>query len=358
MIDPLDKARLTKERYPTVKELRRAVLQGEYIQDTAFFSRPFLWRTICSNTYNVTFRKDELVKVPNNTDGESDITEIVHSKETLERSSTEYDPLSMDEALDVIKLDVDRLLIDPLFQEDSVKEEIIEILYNYNKFTPYKQGFHEICGIIYLQLHNESPNSDTVKVDTFNIFTSMMITVVPNFYNSDNLVGWCVSVFNKYLRLIDPPLYNLLIRTHKVESQVWLIRWVRLVFLRELGADNTMKLWDFMLCYNHDLCKLIPFIIIVLLIKLKLRLVDCEDSGEVLYLLLHYPHSELSSETVKQIVDWSIKLCDCPEDKLETLGLTLNKKIHKGMKWDKIRDLDRLKLELKLQRRVRCALKK
>lgn len=359
MISPEDKVRLTKQRFSNVDLLKAAVLEGEYSSDCAFFSRPFLWESVCNNTYGLNFKDDELLKVPKEGE-EEDITDISHVKEELVRNSTENDPLSFDsDILDMMKLDIDRLLINPLFHEEHVKQDILQIMYNYNRFQPYKQGYHELCGIIYLQLYKENPDlhKSQIKIQTFNIFSSMMITLVPNFYDSDNLVGWCVSIFNKYLRLIDPPLYDLLIKTHKIESQVWLIRWVRLAFSREIGLDNTVKLWDFMLCYDHDFSKLFPFLIILFLMKLKLRIAECDDNGEVLYLLLHYPHTELSNEEVKTMIQWSIKFLTSPEDKLESLGTVLSKKLHKGIRWDKVKDLDRIKLELKLKRRVQSALK-
>lgn len=358
MIAPEERVRLTKERFPTLGLLRGAVLSGEYSSDSPFFSRSFLWRSVCHNSYNLGFREDELKPVPEPGE-EEDITEIRHSKEQLTREGTAADPLQNDDSImDVIRLDADRLLIDPIFQQQHIKQDIVQIMYNYDKFTPYKQGFHEICGMVYLQLYQDDPNNDKIKIQTFNIFTAMMMSVVPNFYNSDHLILWCVGVFNKYLRLVDPPLYDLMIKTHRIESQVWLIRWVRLLFLREIGTENTVKLWDLMLCHDHDFSALVPFLIILFLLKLKLRLVECEDNGEVLSLLLHYPHASLSCEEAKQLVDWSITLSKAPEDQLHSLGIMLNRKIHKGFKWEKIKDLDRIRLELRLKRRVSRALKK
>lgn len=360
MISPTDKHRLTDQHFASPTSLARGVLEGEYSSDCAFFSRPHLWLQLCSNSYGVHFTEDELIPVPGGSDhSEHDITD---NDATPAKKQQQLTILDAPEILTIINMDVGRLLLDPIFQTSAVKQDITQILYNYNRYTPYKQGFHEICAVVYLELHREAEHDpalrEAIKINTFNIFTSMMITIVPQFYNSDNLVGWCVSVFNKYLRLIDAPLYNLLIKSHRIESQVWLIRWVRLIFLRELQEDNTLKLWDLMLSYDSDFSKLVPFIIVVMLIKLKLRLVDCEDNGEILYLLLHYPHTPMTNDDVRLIIGWSIQLCECPEDSLHVLGLKITKKIHKDQKWDKVKDLDKLKLEFKLQRRVRGALKR
>lgn len=312
------------------------------------------------NSYKVDFMENELQPIPNAQQDGGDEQEVSHTRKDLEKESVSEDPLSSatqdneaDDILDVIKMDVERLIIDPIFQEVNIKQDVIQILYNYDKFTPYKQGFHEICGLVYLELYKDNPQNDKIKIETFNIFTSLMLSVVPNFYIEDNLIGWCISIFNKFLKLTDGALYDFLVKTHKVESQLWLIRWVRLLFMRELGISNTVKLLDMFICFDYDLCKLVPFVIIICLIKIKLRFVECEDNGEILSLLLHYPHKEYSNEEVKELVDLSIKLYKAPEPKLEAYGIALNKKFNKGINWDTMKDIDRVRTELRLQKKVR-----
>ncbi|CCH45258.1 GTPase-activating protein [Wickerhamomyces ciferrii] len=318
--------------------------------------------TVCLNSYKVEFVENELQPIPTTpTPIKEEDEDPSHLKQDLLKKSVTIDPLStgynssedVDSILDVIKMDVDRLIIDSIFQNEDIKQDILTILYNYNNFTPYKQGFHEICGLIYLELYKDDPQNPQIKIETFNIFTSLMLSVVPNFYIEDNLIGWCISIFNKYLKLIDDSLYDFLIKTHKIESQIWLIRWVRLLFLRELGMQNTIKILDKFICFDYDLCKLIPFVIIIQLLKIKLNLAECEDNGEVLSLLLHYPHTQMTNEDVKNLIDQSIKLFKSPESELSKLGVQLNKDINKGINWDKVKDMDRLKMELRLQKKVR-----
>jgi len=313
------------------------------------------------NSYKLEFQEDELKPIPKP-------GELSHKKQSLEKESVSEDPLTNgndyndddNDILDVIQMDVERLIIDPIFQKKDIKDDITQILYNYDKFTPYKQGFHEICGLVYLVLYQDDPTNSNIKIETFNVFTSLMLSVAPNFYNEDNLIGWCISIFNKFFKLTDSALYDFFIKIHKIESQLWLIRWVRLLFMRELGLNNTVKILDMFICYDHDLSKLIPFVIIISLIKIKLRLVECEDNGEILTLLLHYPHKEYSNEEVKELIDLSIKLYRAPESKLEEYGIALNKRFHKGMgiNWEKSRDIDRLRMELRLQKKVRRMLKR
>lgn len=339
--------------------MKKAVLKGEYNNDLQIFSRGYLWRSICFDSYRIEFKEEELKPLP----VDVEVTKIYHSKHDLIKESVNEDPLNNNDSIDeetlnVIKLDVERLLIDPIFEDEKIRKEIIEILFNYNKINSYKQGFHEICGLIYLELYKDNTNNKLIKVDTFNIFTSLMISMVPNFYVEDNLIGWCLSKFNKYLALVDLSIYELLVKRHGIESQIWLIRWVRLIFMRELGLSNTTRIIDQLLSFDNDLSLLIPFIIIICLIKIKIKLVECEDNGEILQLLLRYPITELNNKEIKEIIELSIKLFKSPENKLESYGISINKKYNKEYNWDKVKDLNRLKMEMKLQRRVRKALNK
>ncbi|KAH3663490.1 hypothetical protein WICMUC_005929 [Wickerhamomyces mucosus] len=363
-----------KEKCSDIKTLRKSVLLGEYNDSIIYFNRSYLWKSVLLNSFKAEFEQDELHQLPHENPGTDNDNWVGHSKVELSREGVDQDPLDnhhdkpetngfKDETdiLAVIKMDVERLIIDPIFQQEEIKNDIIQILYNYDKFTPYKQGFHEICGLIYLQLYRDKSlifSSKDIQLETFSIFTALMNSLTPNFYNEDNLVGWCISTFNKYLLLIDPNLYDLMIKHYKIESQIWLIRWVRLIFLRELGLNNTYKVLDHLICFDYDITKLIPFIIIIFLIKIKMSLVTCEDQGEILYLLLHYPYQEYTNDEITEIVRFSIQLYNSSELNMKIIGTNINKNYHKGLNWDKIKNLDKLRLELKLQRRVRGALRK
>ncbi|KAH3681319.1 hypothetical protein WICPIJ_007721 [Wickerhamomyces pijperi] len=321
------------------------------------------------------YQEDETLKllpVPKEND-------INSQREELVKEQVSIDPLSeptrtpnrskfsvTSDSLDIIKVDVPRLLLSPLFTSQSIQDDIVQILYNYDhSYTSYRQGYHELCGLIYLVLHEDSDDetSSLISRSDFNkeVFTTMINFIGPivsQFYIEDSILGWSVSIFNRNLLLVDYPLYELLLKYHHIETQIWVIRWVRLILLRELGLQNSTRFVDFMWSYDSDITKLMSYIIIILLIRIKLSLVECEDSGEVLYLLLHYPYIEYSDSDICQMIEFAIQMDQChgDEKKLKEVGVQCNKWFHKGFKWEKVKDLGKLRLELKLKRRVRGVL--
>lgn len=52
------------------------------------------------------------------------------------------------------------------------------------------------------------------------------------------------KVVMAHLQILDPELYSHLIDDLKIESHLFLMRWTRLLFLREFGLDESMRVWD------------------------------------------------------------------------------------------------------------------
>ena len=78
------------------------------------------------------------------------------TKGSLSKRSDEK-PLTLRETLEIIDLDLSRIMLDDIFQEPKVHAQMRQLLYNYllihqNEHLQYKQGFHEILSVIYLQL--------------------------------------------------------------------------------------------------------------------------------------------------------------------------------------------------------------
>jgi len=57
------------------------------------------------------------------------------------------------------------------------------------------------------------------------------------------LLKRCDLLFNKMLKEVDAVLYNHL-RKIEIEPQLFLLRWIRLMFSREFHVDNTLQIWD------------------------------------------------------------------------------------------------------------------
>ncbi|KAK6456454.1 rab-GTPase-TBC domain-containing protein [Scheffersomyces xylosifermentans] len=233
------------------------------------------------------------------------------------------------ELLQTIILDIDRLFPGEEFFHSSnphsllAKRQMIQILYVWAKCNPqvgYKQGIHEILGLMYINLYRESlviPSTNTISADDLRILSLFDIHYLPHdlftmlnkfllqsgvinhFYENENVLWKSIEKFNVYLMKVDQLIHYNLINKLKLESQLWIIRYLRLLLLRELGNDleTTSLLWDKLVAaqfshHNGNTITAIPdlvmFMIIVLLIQLKTHLIT-SDFSEALSLLLHYP---------------------------------------------------------------------
>jgi len=54
----------------------------------------------------------------------------------------------------------------------------------------------------------------------------------------------CFEVQKKLPSQEDPEVYNLLVETYSIPPQVFLLRWVRLLFCREFKVEDTVELWS------------------------------------------------------------------------------------------------------------------
>lgn len=233
------------------------------------------------------------------------------------------------DTLNMIILDVERLFPDyPKMFIESIKDKkvIIEILYRYSKVCGrgYIQGFHEICGVIYIILLNEltkefeneeeetNDNNDLTtdkKIekpiisklddqinemfleqyfvhDVFSTFNAFITPLLDKYYTSSGVVQESI-LFGIKMRHIDPSLEHALRRVEVVggHAQVWLSRWFRMLGTREIGVRKGIRLWDGLISYagllNNtsksvsspvDVSKLLPFTILLLLMNIRTEL--------------------------------------------------------------------------------------
>ncbi|KAK6205118.1 uncharacterized protein RJT21DRAFT_13157 [Scheffersomyces amazonensis] len=270
------------------------------------------------------------------------------------------------ELLQIIVLDIERLFPGEQFYQSTNsithKRHLIEILYVWSRCNPqvgYKQGIHEILGLFYKNLYQESIeiprtntiSSDDVKIlnlydinylnhDLFTIFNKFILTsgIISKFYESEEVLWKTIETFNVYLMKVDQLIHYNLLNKLKLESQLWIIRYFRLILLRELGNDleTTTLLWDKLIASPQihsygGIPELLMFMIIQLLIQLKTNLITC-DFSESLSLLLHYPiqshlHNQLTRhEFIGNLIKDSLKLYERKANdlKLYEYGLKLN----------------------------------
>ncbi|KAI3405231.2 hypothetical protein KGF56_001976 [Candida oxycetoniae] len=306
-----------------------------------------------------------------------------HSSCLSKSSSDTADDL---ELLESIILDIERLFPGEEFFHNTndpntilIKRQLIEILFVWSKCNQtvgYKQGLHEILGLIYWNLYKESVNYDPKAStftneeasilnlfnknylchDIFTIFNKFVLSsgIITRFYESETCLTNSINQFDMYLMKIDQFIhYTMNTRLH-LESQLWIIRYLRLVLIRELGNDLevTNLVWDKLIASQPDskgntssgsekfscIVDLIYFIVIVLLIQRKTDIISA-DFSDCLSLLLHYPMPKFTTAAfrdtfVKQLYHDALKLYQKRNDdlKLYEYGNKLNKKYNGNLK--------------------------
>ncbi|OBA22199.1 RabGAP/TBC [Metschnikowia bicuspidata var. bicuspidata NRRL YB-4993] len=392
-------------------EFRQGILLGDYDSKSKEFSRLLLWKTcLITKTLNTREWKDklktcrviyhELRKSSNiivpwwRLDEDNEFFMVkpsskIHNLQTEPQKSLRFrnvtdDPLTntkvkisrketsetnQDDAelLKTIILDVQRLFPgDPVFHSHNDaslrhKRQVVSILFIWSKCNPqagYKQGLHEVLGLIYKNILKESlalPNTNTLSVDDLNVlslfdlhylehdsfflFNKFVVGtgIVSQFYESEAVLMISIERFNSFLMKVDQLIHYNLITKLKLDTQLWIIRFFRLILLRELGNDLEISssFWDKLAAVGASsltqcVPQLISFSIIVFLIHLKAELALC-DFAEALSLLLHYPIStrlNLFPNFINDLFEDALKLFQMRENdlKLYELGLKLNKK--------------------------------
>lgn len=276
---------------------------------------------------------------------ESDISDDLTKKQKLSRMSVNHDPLSTNTSsarkktptdivtLETLIADVDRLfpqLPDCFINKRHNKIKVIEILYIWWKLNGgiYQQGIHELVGLIFIHVKNESvhpaniskrkvgasegsnvelsplekeivefADSNYVCHDVFNIFNRFINLVVDKYYSETSLLQESIK-FDLILHQLDKFQYILFKNRLKIDSTIFLLRYYRLLFIRELGLNSTVLLWDKLMAFGYlnkqngdtqlNLTPLLPYITILLLSKIKAKTIY-SDYGETLFMLLHYP---------------------------------------------------------------------
>ncbi|CAK9437399.1 uncharacterized protein LODBEIA_P17770 [Lodderomyces beijingensis] len=287
------------------------------------------------------------------------------------------------ELLECIILDIERLFPgEPFFHDLNnpntvhIRRQLIEILFVWSKCNPeigYKQGLHEILGLIYWNLYKESINYDVNAAtsltkeeqaivnlynknflchDMFVVFNKFVLAsgIATNFYESETRLSKSFDKFNIYLMKVDQFIHYTLTTKLNLESQLWIIKFLRLVLLRELGNDleTTNFVWDKLIAtQSHhkntsaelsSLIEILYFMIIQLLIQQKVDIVT-SDFSDCLSLLLHYPIPKFASPTqreafVNNLYHDATKLYARRKDdlKLYEYGMKLNNKYNPGLK--------------------------
>ncbi|KAJ4141121.1 hypothetical protein NW768_000328 [Fusarium equiseti] len=246
-----------------------------------------------------------------------------------EDPSSPWNTIRQDEIVRAeIQQDVQRLPDEASYHEDQTQATITDILFMYCKLNPerggYRQGMHELLAPILHVIEQDSvdpatlpediPTDDAliktldhafVEHDAFILFSKLMERAQSFYEVKDNPVTPANSLRHskfpeqssaiversKYihevcLQKIDPELATHLTNI-EILPQIFLIRWIRLLFSREYPFEQFLVLWDTIFAIDPTL-ELIDLICVAMLIRIRWELLEA-DYSVCLQLLLKYP---------------------------------------------------------------------
>ncbi|KAG5963581.1 hypothetical protein E4U57_006138 [Claviceps arundinis] len=230
-----------------------------------------------------------------------------------------------------IQQDVLRLPDEANYHEQGVQGMILDILFIYCKSNPerggYRQGMHELLAPIVYTLQEDSIDRGAVDTssevdqsmldvldsafiehDAYTLFSRLMAHA-QSFYEVTEgelhprhaarptshreqrsaIVDRSKYIHEVCLRKVDPELAAHLSNV-EILPQIFIIRWVRLLFSREFPFDQFLVLWDTIFALDPSL-EVVDLICVAMLIRIRQQLLEA-DYSVCLQLLLKYPSPE------------------------------------------------------------------
>jgi hypothetical protein len=216
------------------------------------------------------------------------------------------------------------------FQNSDILEMMKRILFVYAKENPhisYRQGMHELLANIIYLLHREklqrSPSNvlselldaTYIEHDAYFLFDALMQrqqrwflpapSSSPNSSTSqDNmspLMKKSAHIQHELLQKHDNQLY-LHFQTLRIEPQLYLLRWIRLLFGREFHIEDVLVIWEAIFAFDDDFT-LVDHIAVSMLIFIRGQLLQ-RDYSECLRRLFKYP----PVEDISVFIEHGIKL--------------------------------------------------
>ncbi|KAF8290133.1 putative Rab-GTPase-TBC domain containing protein [Trypanosoma cruzi] len=176
--------------------------------------------------------------------------------------------------------DLDRLHWDfPLFEKSTTRKALMDLIVNYclRHDYEYKQGMHEIAAFIFYLNHTDSAlleeiskspeEADKALIDgfgricpingvmamTFSLFENVMgasgLRLYEWYHSSEEYARDGIATAShrtqrELLAEFDPVLHHQMNVVYEIEGTSYLIRWLRLLYLREFSIPQCADLWD------------------------------------------------------------------------------------------------------------------
>lgn len=200
------------------------------------------------------------------------------------------------------------------FRQPDTQRMMLDILFVFCKLNPdlgYRQGMHELLAPMLWVVERDAVNlghsskamgedavvravydADHIEHDAFALFGQVMQNA-KNFYEQtthaavDNpMVLRSKRIVFESLSKVDPELASHLEKLD-IMPQVFLMRWIRLLFGREFPFDDLLTMWDVVFANDASL-EIVDHICLVMLLRIRWELMESDYNG-ALTLLLRYP---------------------------------------------------------------------
>jgi TBC1 domain family protein 5 len=200
------------------------------------------------------------------------------------------------------------------FRQPDTQRMMLDILFVFCKLNPdlgYRQGMHELLAPMLWVIERDAVNlghsskamgedaviravydGDHIEHDAFALFGQVMQNA-KNFYEQtthaagDNpMVLRSKRIVFESLSKVDPELASHL-EELDLMPQVFLMRWIRLLFGREFPFDDLLTMWDVVFANDPSL-EIVDHICLVMLLRIRWELME-SDYNSALTLLLRYP---------------------------------------------------------------------
>ncbi|CAD6192962.1 unnamed protein product [Caenorhabditis auriculariae] len=244
---------------------------------------------------------------------------------------------------DIISKDVSRTFPEiEFFQSAHIRKMMSDILLIYakeNSFVMYKQGMHEILAPIMFVIFSDLEafehslergetssltsseerilrflfSKEYLEHDCYNVFSELMLDIVKWYEDSGHSpvprnenpymrlqdaapTSRLMSDLNsigKLLEEIDPTLSRHL-KSLDIPPQLYGIRWLRLLFGRELPLNDLLYLWDVLLA-DRPMAPLVQCIFVSMLVQIRHLLLPSDYGGCLQYLMRYPPIADMDS---------------------------------------------------------------
>lgn len=207
-----------------------------------------------------------------------------------------------------------------LLRQEHIQKALSRILFAWAVLHPtigYRQGMHELAGALLVSrladavscshTNTQSPTPSALQTlldekyiehDTYAVFDKLMDQLAELYEWQDHasIAAWKPPIIQRsnrifgHLKYVDPALSVHLTSTMSIEPQLFLLRWLRLLFLREFPLTHALELWDSLFAAaikgNIPILDLVDWTCIAHLLRLRNRLL-VDSQTLVLQTLLH-----------------------------------------------------------------------